>query len=637
MATVGEPLIEIIGDDSVRYSSGPAATIQKDPSLLKKKPNRRRGDFANLKSKFRGRICLKSKPAILILIWSFLTSMLHCVFIDPSVVVIPLTVASLQVYDHDRLFNDIHIQFTAVISTVYVFFTIHQVFYPLAGYLADVKYGRKKCVIGSLWSSSTTTILLLCVHLSLYFLSYDDNNQVWPVVVMYMIIILFGILALIILISSVVAFNANIIQFGLDQLHDSQTEHLVLFIHWYVLLLYVGTELIKTFISFTNFRSMCITHFQVNPNRATLVGIIIISNTFAVLCSFPLLLSLCVASRKRHTWFNFLSDSGSRNPYKLVYKVISFSREHSYPIRRSAFTYCEDELPSRLDLGKEKYGGPFTTEQVEDVKAFVGILTVLLALGPLFAVERSISFLLPLFSVHLFRTLYSCIFIHTALCSLIIVILLVLYTVLLRPLVQKYIPSMLKRTGLGMILMITPILCFLILDTTGHATTTSNTCFLSDAFDNNTTEELLNINFGILTIPIAASTCGSMIFYIAIFEFLYSQSPHSMKGLMIGTFFAIRGTFQLLGILIILFPFLKWKSSSPFPSCGFVYNLVCVIVAFFGMITFILVAKRYQNRQRDEPDNIYRYAEEYYEKIQDESSKCDSDCYYDNLNVHTID
>ena len=49
----------------------------------------------------------------------------------------------------------------------------------------------------------------------------------------------------------------------------------------------------------------------------------------------------------------------------------------------SAFTYCEDELPSRLDLGKEKYGGPFTTEQVEDVDVFLGILKVLLSLGPL--------------------------------------------------------------------------------------------------------------------------------------------------------------------------------------------------------------------------------------------------------------
>ena len=37
-----------------------------------------------------------------------------------------------------------------------------------------------------------------------------------------------------------------------------------------------------------------------------------------------------------------------------------------------------------LDLGKEKYGGPFTTEQVEDVKAFYGILKVLFSFGVVF-------------------------------------------------------------------------------------------------------------------------------------------------------------------------------------------------------------------------------------------------------------
>ena len=122
-----------------------------------------------------------------------------------------------------------------------------------------------------------------------------------------------------------------------------------------------------------------------------------------------LFFSLCVVFYKYYTWF--LSDSGSRNPYKLVYKVISFAREHRNPVCRSAFTYCEDELPSRLDLGKEKYGGPFTTEQVEDVKAFLGIFRVLLALGPLFSVERSIKSLLPLFSRHIFGIFYH---VHSA-------------------------------------------------------------------------------------------------------------------------------------------------------------------------------------------------------------------------------
>jgi hypothetical protein len=56
--------------------------------------------------------------------------------------------------------------------------------------------------------------------------------------------------------------------------------------------------------------------------------------------------------------------------------------QHKAPIHRSAFTYCEDELPTRIDFGKERYGGPFSTEQVEDVKAFLGIPCLLLTLGP---------------------------------------------------------------------------------------------------------------------------------------------------------------------------------------------------------------------------------------------------------------
>ena len=46
---------------------------------------------------------------------------------------------------------------------------------------------------------------------------------------------------------------------------------------------------------------------------------------------------------------------------------------------KSAFTYCEDDLPSRTDFGKTKYGGPFTTEQMEDVKTFLRLLPFILA------------------------------------------------------------------------------------------------------------------------------------------------------------------------------------------------------------------------------------------------------------------
>ena len=84
--------------------------------------------------------------------------------------------------------------------------------------------------------------------------------------------------------------------------------------------------------------------------------------------------------RRRKVWF--LLEPPGANPYKLVYRVIKFACQHKVPPRRSAFTFCEDELPTRLDLGKHKFGGPFTTREVEDVKAFLGIIKILFSISP---------------------------------------------------------------------------------------------------------------------------------------------------------------------------------------------------------------------------------------------------------------
>ena len=81
--------------------------------------------------------------------------------------------------------------------------------------------------------------------------------------------------------------------------------------------------------------------------------------------------------------------------------MIQFARKHKCPVQRSAFTYNNDYIPSRIDFAKERYGGPFTTEQVENVKTFFRILLVLLALGPTFALEVPASFLVfPVFGLH---------------------------------------------------------------------------------------------------------------------------------------------------------------------------------------------------------------------------------------------
>ena len=68
------------------------------------------------------------------------------------------------------------------------------------------------------------------------------------------------------------------------------------------------------------------------------------------------------------------------NPFKRLWEVLSFAWKHKYPVNRSAFTYCEDHTPSRLDFGEKQYGGPFTTEEVEDVKTFLHLLLLLMTL-----------------------------------------------------------------------------------------------------------------------------------------------------------------------------------------------------------------------------------------------------------------
>ena len=86
-------------------------------------------------------------------------------------------------------------------------------------------------------------------------------------------------------------------------------------------------------------------------------------------------------------------------PYIMVFKVINFARKNKYPFQCSAFTYCDDYIPSRLDFAKDRYGGPFTAEQVENVKTFLRILLVLFTIGAVLVLEVPASyFIFPLFS-----------------------------------------------------------------------------------------------------------------------------------------------------------------------------------------------------------------------------------------------
>ena len=318
--------------------------------------------------------------------------------------------------------------------------------------------------------------------------------------------------------------------------------------------------------------------------------------------------------RRRRRWF--LIEPGTLNPYKLVYRVTKFARQYKIPVQRSAFTYCEDELPSGLDLGKEKYGGFFTTEQVEDVKAFYGILKVLFSFGIVFFLDFAADSVFPFFASHIIfsdEIILYFMFNNGQLSSLLIVICIPLYLCFLRPFISQYVPGMLKRMGLGIIFVLLSLIASFSMDLVVNLEVRHNdTCM----FNNNSTHQPLQ-NPALLLFQLTLSAISDMLVYTAVFEFIYSQSPHSMKGLLIGLLYAIRGLYQLFATILVLpFAVVEPFYTVHHISCGFYYYLTNIVIGVVALLVYTCVAKRYRYRVRDELCNVHQYAENYYSNQQ---------------------
>ena len=262
------------------------------------------------------------------------------------------------------------------IGFVYAILAVIAMFYPLSGFLADVCCGRFKTITVGLNIILVSSIIVI-VTLTVWISILNQHNLVFVPIKKSVPLFVFGFSAAFFIEIGYVLYQANFIQFGLDQLIEAPSINLSLFVHWAVWTDTLGKSIV--FVS-----STVLSCPRLYENLKVKVGFYVIP-IFLLLC-FPLLMIL--TCWKRH-WF--YTEPGQNNPYKTVIKVLDFVRKHKYPLQRSAFTYCFNERPSRIDYAKERYGGPFTTEQVEDVKTFVRILLLLVSLGPIFAMEFSYS------------------------------------------------------------------------------------------------------------------------------------------------------------------------------------------------------------------------------------------------------
>ena len=303
-----------------------------------------------------------SKVSILILLWTFSTGLLYNLFLKPY-----------------SFLQNLYLSDSAVLA---MFISSVFLLSPLAGFIADVKFGRLKVLLCGSFTMLLSVCLFLVVVIILTISSYSFNATGKMIVAGIGIsFILYGF--------GEILFLSNIVQFGTDQLRDAPTRYSVYFICAYYWTDSFG-QLLTTATNDPGHEIVLNKHHNIisfDSLKGSLIGLLL-----CVSISFSSIV-MCFVCKKKSRWFIF--EKCTQNPYMLVYKVVYFAINHKRPIRRSAFTFCENERPSRLDFGKQRYGGPFTTEQVEDVKVMLNMFKIILTSGPVFILESAacLSFL----------------------------------------------------------------------------------------------------------------------------------------------------------------------------------------------------------------------------------------------------
>ena len=128
--------------------------------------------------------------------------------------------------------------------------------------------------------------------------------------------------------------------------------------------------------------------------------------------------------------------------------------------------------------------------------------------------------------------------------------------------------------------------------------------------------QALNMHWSVLIPPNILLGIGPLIVTTSTLEFISAQSPHSMKGLLVGIFFAIQGFFQLIGYILTLpLSFNQhWTQMPTVISCGFIHLFCTSIVGLVGLILFIITVKRYKYRKRDHENFSQQEIEEVYSR-----------------------
>ena len=280
------------------------------------------------------------------------------------------------------------------------------------------------------------------------------------------------------------------------------------------------------------------------------------------------------------------------NPIKLILQVLNYARKHRFPVRRSAFTYWEDECPSRIDLGKSKYGGPFTLEEVENVKTILKLFPLISCVSVMTVLGGGMPFQSRSCNTSNKR------FYSTVLQGVISICCLPTYHFLVYPLFHNHIPRMLRRIGIGLFVILLSHLLNLVVELIvaheyhmkyPNATVTTH---LQRIEEFPVSECLLLFSTSLCRLALTVTGATSV-------EFFMAQAPFQVRGFVASMLMACCESFLILRSILHY-------------NMDIAYIIAIALMAGVFLI-FVLISKWYKLRKRDDIIPYHMFAEDQFE------------------------
>ncbi len=463
---------------------------------------------------------------------------------------------------------------------------------PFVGCLSDTKIGRQSAIMLSLWTG-WIGCLLQTLSECFQFHSCHEMNMVGR----------YGLssLALVFLTLSFAIYYATALAYGMDLLMSYSTTKHRSFIYWF------------SWIFFLSGNTFSIVEY--------LSGIQQIESklSIAFISCFLFSVSLC---------FLFLLNSTTEytvikiNPYSKMYKIFKHMLLNQQNHRggfRSALTYWEENSLSKLDLSKSKYGGIYTHEDVENIKTFFRIVVILLSLSPFWIsldpITNRLNQLVPQFGDGLtdINGFASFVIFYISDGFILLGIPLLEFVVIpMFPKVEYFLINPLKGLGLSQILLSVAVLLTFMIDIAEHLLSKGTVkCFATWTSGDPT----FTLNYWILVVPSLISGIADNISFVCVFEFICSQSPYEMNGMLIGLFWVFRSCCISVSS-ILSFTLKDWNPThtNDIFSCTSWFLLTLEIISVLGLLLYIPVARWYVKRIRTDELTLRIAVEDHFEQ-----------------------